>query len=68
MLLVFRWFFFFSLFSSNGTFLYLPSIVLMNKRDLKNSSCSRGSVIVEQRSERSFRSATATVYYFAPFS
>lgn len=72
MLLVFRWFFFFffSLFSSNGTFLNLPSIVLMNKRDLKNSSCSRGSVIVERRSENlpRFRSATATVYYFAPFS
>ena len=53
MLLVFRWFFFFffSLFSSNGTFLNLPSIVLMNKRDIKSSSCSRGSVIVERRSE-----------------
>lgn len=73
MLLVFRWFFyFFSLFSSNGTFLNLPSIVLMNKRDIKSSSCSRGSVIVERRSENlpRFRSATATatVYYFAPFS
>lgn len=62
--------FFFSLFSSNGTFLNLPSIVLMNKRDIKSSSCSRGSVTVEQRSENlpRFRSATATVYYFAPFS